>query len=140
MMSMARDRRVRLAAGAILGATFVGGVALGFVLDRGVAQASPDRERTRVVDAPPAPPPNEWIIDRLSLSPDQRESIDSVIAHYGTVMTSLQREYRPRFQSVVDSANLGLRGILTPDQAVHYDSLAAEMQRRRNRGASSGRR
>ena len=57
-MSKARDKRVRLAAGAIVGATFMGGVALGFVLDRGVAQASPDRERTRVVEAPPPPPPN----------------------------------------------------------------------------------
>lgn len=139
-MSKARDKRVRLAAGAIVGATFMGGVALGFVLDRGVAQASPDRERTRVVEAPPPPPPNEWIIDRLELSGEQRESIDSVIAHYGMVMTSLQREYRPRFRTVVDSATLGVRGVLTPDQIVQYDSLEAEMQRRRNRGNGSGRR
>jgi Spy/CpxP family protein refolding chaperone len=139
-MSNSRQRNVRLAAGAILAVTFAGGIAVGFALDRGVAQASPDRERGVVDAGPPPPPPNEWIIDRLDLDQEQRMQVDSVIAHYGSVMSDLQREYRPRFNEVVRSANEGVRGVLTPEQVMAYDSLEAAMQERRNRGGGGPRR
>jgi Spy/CpxP family protein refolding chaperone len=139
-MSNSRQRNVRLAAGAILAVTFAGGIAVGFALDRGVAQASPDRERGVVDAGPPPPPPNEWIIDRLDLDQEQRMQVDSVIAHYGSVMSDLQREYRPRFNEVVRAANEGVRGAMTPEQVMAYDSLEAAMQERRNRGGGGPRR
>jgi hypothetical protein len=140
-MSLSRDTRVRYAAGAVLVATFTGGLALGFALDRGVAQVAPERaarEDRRRVD--PGPPPNEWIIDRLEMGADQRARVDSLLGHFGAQISVLQREYRPRFEAVVDSANRSLRELLTEDQILRYDSLEAEQARRRGRGNPPGRR
>jgi Spy/CpxP family protein refolding chaperone len=127
--------RVRLAAGAVVGAVFLAGLVLGFALDRGVAQPATDgvaRMGERRGDF--APPPSGWIIDRLDMTDAQRAAVDSVVQHYAVYMGDLQREYRPRFQTVMDSANRALREVLTPEQLAQYDSIQAELRMRRGRG------
>lgn len=134
---MGRVTKVRLAAGAVLAAAFLAGVALGFLLDRGVIGRSSGPFGSA---GAPAPPPSEWIVDRIPMDPEQREAVDSILAHHGTLMAELQREYRPRFLNVVDGANRALRDALTEDQLARYDSLEAELVRRRARGNPAGRR
>ncbi|MEX2295604.1 MAG: hypothetical protein WD804_04715 [Gemmatimonadota bacterium] len=131
--------RVRLAAGAMLSAAFLGGLALGYGLDRGVAQATPgELARTDDRRGDFAPPPSGWIIDRLGMSDAQRVAVDSIIAHFASHMGELQREYRPRFQTVVDSANRAVRDVLTAEQLAQYDSLQTAVRSRRMRGNPPG--
>lgn len=137
-MSFRRSTRVRLAAGAVLGVTFTAGLALGFALDRGASSITADG--TANADSQPEAPPNDWIVDRLEMADAQRATVDSIVDHYGMMMSDLQREVRPRLRAVVDSANRALRGALTEAQLVQYDSLEAELARRRSRGNPSGRR
>jgi hypothetical protein len=138
-MSPSRNTKVRLAASAVLGAAFLGGLAVGLMLDRGVAQTATGPEaRSDMRRSDPAPPPSGWIIDRLELSEEQRVAVDSMIAHFGAEMSDLQREYRPRFQAVVDSASRELRATLTPEQNAQYDSIEAVVRSRRGRGNPPG--
>jgi hypothetical protein len=132
-MTDRRERRVRLATGAVLALVFLGGILVGFALDRGVVHASTEREGGMPEVRSDASPPNDWIIDRLEMTVDQRARVDSVLAHFGSHMSDLQKDYRPRFQSVVDSANFALRELLTEEQRIRYDSLEAHLERRRAR-------
>jgi hypothetical protein len=133
-----RQTKVRLAAGAILGVTFFGGLAVGLAFDRGVGQAVTDPEMRRDSRRENTPPPSGWIVDRLELTDAQRANVDSVVAHFGSHMGDLQREYRPRFQAVVDSTSRALRSALTPEQLAHYDSIEAVVRSRRPRGNPPG--
>ena len=132
-MKDGRERRVRLATGAILCVVFLGGILVGFALDRGVVHASTEAESSEPAVRNDSAPPNEWIIDRLEMTSGQRAQVDSVVAHFGVQMSELQMDYRPRVQSVVDSANLALRELLSDEQRMRYDSLDAHLERRRAR-------
>ena len=53
---------------------------------------------------------------------------------------ALQREYRPPFRQMMESANRALMEILTEDRRVRYDSIDAAAESRRERRRSEGRR
>lgn len=113
-------------------------MAVGFVADR-VEPAGPAGEEVSQADRDSSPP-RGWIIDRLDLTPDQRVRVDSVVAEYGRRMNDLQREYRPPFRQMMESANRALMEILTEDQRVRYDSIDAAAESRRELRSSEGRR
>jgi len=139
-MNIVRSTRVRLAAGAVLCAVFVAGLALGFALDGRVVRTATDAvtPEGRRGDFPP--PPSGWIVDRLEMTDAQRTAVDSIVGFYAVQMGDLQRDYRPRFTALVDSAARALRQIFTAEQLAQYDSIEAEVRARRGRGNPPGRR
>jgi Spy/CpxP family protein refolding chaperone len=133
---MPQQRRARAATLGILLVVFGAGLAVGAAVDRQVAAA----------DAPPrseaipargdsvsedAPRDRRMMIERVGLTPEQEVQVDSIVAARGDIMSELQKEYRERYWQIVDSTRSALRRTLTEDQALQYDSLAAENDRRR---------
>lgn len=134
---MNQDLKVRGGAAAVLALVFVAGTAVGLALDRNGSEGEPSV--AEAADSAPqdrAQPPNGWIIDRLDLSAEQQTAIDSVVEHYGTRMSDLQKAYRPHYRALVDSTVQALRELLNPEQLDRYDSLEAVSERRRSRDGS----
>jgi hypothetical protein len=127
---MNRDLKVRGEAAAVLLILFAAGTVLGVAVGRERRRADDETVPTDVrFSTGLSQPPNEWMIDRLGLSPAQRTAVDSVVAHFGVRMSSLQKEYRPRYHAIVDSASQALRALLTAEQRARYDSLQATAKR-----------
>ena len=140
-MALGNGRRARLGATVVLTAVFALGIAAGAGLNREEQATAPDPE-TRVSTEPTGrtEPPNEWIIDRMNLSMDQRAQVDSVVQHYGSRMSELQKAYRPQYRAIVDSTDGALRSLLGGEQLLRYDSLSAAAARWRARNRSGSRR
>ena len=127
---MNRDLKVKGGAAAVLVVLFAAGTAFGLAVGRNGGEA---RGTPGPIDGPlslgPSEPSKEWIVDRLDLTPVQRVAVDSVVEHFGHRMSSLQKEYRPRYRAIVDSASQALRALLTEEQRARYDSLQAAAKR-----------
>jgi len=140
-MGLGRSVTVRLGAAAVLAAVFGLGTAAGIALDGNEGATSPDDSGVRATTAPRdrTEPPNEWIIDRLNLSVEQRAQVDSVVAYYGSRMSALQKQYRPQYRAIVDSTDGALKSLLDGGQLIRYDSLSAAAARWRARNRSDNR-
>lgn len=133
-MDSPRESRVRLAAAVTLLGVFAAGAALGFALERYEAPIrSEPGETVRADREDRAGAPNDWIIDHMDLTARQRVQVDSIVSHYGSRMSRFQKEYRPKYQAIVDSTDRALRALLTPQQIVRYDSLTVVSARWRAR-------
>jgi hypothetical protein len=123
---MNRDVKVKGGAAAVLAILFAAGMALGFALaDDGSRWARGPLSAEHSASADTSQPPHDWMIDQLDLTPPERAAVDSVVEHFGGRMSSLQKEYRPRYRAIVDSASHALRALLTDEQRARYDSLQA---------------
>jgi Spy/CpxP family protein refolding chaperone len=137
-MMMAGGLRARLATLAILLVVFGAGLAVGVAVDRQVAAAAdapasvagtssadePERDREERRRRGP-------MVEKVGLDQDQKVQVDSIFRAWGGRMSSLQKEYREHYWAVVDSTRAAMRTVLTPEQAMAYDSLVAENDRRR---------
>jgi hypothetical protein len=127
---MNRDLKVRGGAAAVLAILFAAGTALGLAVARERRPGEDDfMPAEGLVSAGRSQPSQDWMIDRLALTPAQRTAIDSVVEHFGARMSSLQKEYRPRYRAIVDSASQALRALLDEEQRARYDSLQATAKR-----------
>ena len=131
-MGFNRETTGRVWAAAVLTVVFGAGTALGFAIDRDRARAAIEpSETSQSVTRERAEPANDWIIDHLDLTADQRRRVDSVVEHYRAHMSELQREYRPQYRAIVDSTHRALRALLSQEQRGGYESLEAAAERRR---------
>jgi hypothetical protein len=123
---MNRDLKVKGGAAAVLAILFAAGMALGFAMaDDGSRGVLDPLAAEGPVAVGRSQPPQDWMIDQLDLTPPERAAVDSVVEHFGARMSSLQKEYRPRYRAIVDSASHALRALLTAEQRALYDSLQA---------------
>jgi hypothetical protein len=145
---MASGMTARLATLVIFLVVFGAGLAVGVAVDRKVASAADapvpsvvgegeSREAAGDEEEGEEDPPRErrMLIERVGLTPDQKLQVDSIVAVMGGRMSDLQKDYRRQYWAVVDSSRASLKQILTMEQAVMYDSLLAESDRRRDRNA-----
>jgi hypothetical protein len=127
---MNRELKVKGGAAAVVLVLFAAGTALGLALGQSQSEAgglsAPIEGRLSLGASEQS---KEWIVDGLDLTPDQRAAVDSVVEHFGHRMSSLQKEYRPRYRAIVDSASQALRSLLTDEQRARYDSLQAAAKR-----------
>lgn len=136
--------RARIVTLAILLVIFGAGVAVGVAVDRQVAAAA-DAPTPAVAPAPADEREGDReerrrrgpMIERVGLDDDQKARVDSIFHAWGGRMSSLQKEYREHYWAVVDSTRAAMREVLTPEQAMAYDSLVAENDRRRRPGSVS---
>lgn len=101
----------------LLGAVLVGG-ALGFTANRtmGRREAMPDHQSSRA-----------QLADRLSLDPQQRRMLDSVLDARNERMKALLQPVRPQLDSIRFAARAVIRGRLNAEQRVKWDRVLVEM-------------
>ena len=79
------------------------------------------------------------IVEQVGLSEDQKARIDSIVGDYRQRMRELQDElqvelreaYTPKYRALLEETRSEIKGVLSPDQQVAYDSLLVEHDRRR---------
>ena len=74
------------------------------------------------------------IVDRVGLSPDQEERVDSIVDVYRDRLDELRREFRSSYRSqrreLVGRTRDDIRAVLTPEQRTRYDTLLARFDRK----------
>ncbi len=130
--------RSKVAAGGLLAAVFVTGLAVGNA--GSAAMADRDREKER----PARTPYIETLQERLGLSPDQRHQIEIVLEEFSatwhTTTSELREEERQRIQEIRVDARSKIFASLDSSQAeeyrqmlAHTDSVRAARANRRQR-------
>jgi Spy/CpxP family protein refolding chaperone len=80
------------------------------------------------------------ILDKLSLTPEQRTRADAIIRQSGPRTREAMLEVAQRLRSVSDSVDAELRAVLTPEQRMTLDSLRRQstLILKRKRPAGNG--
>jgi Spy/CpxP family protein refolding chaperone len=128
----------RLVIGAILAAHLLAGAAAGIALDRFVLHR---RHMTygefgAVMDRGPGRPNSsdlekrlaDRITNELSLTPDQRTRLDSILPRHTAAFDSLRREMRSRLRALVDSSSAEVEAILTPEQRAKWAEIRQRLK------------
>lgn len=141
-MSFGTSTRARLTTVAILALVLATGVVLGVAVaprltagnepaevdDRRGERSSGDRSAERSGRRRPL------IVEQVGLSEGQKTQVDSIVTLQRARMRALQEEfnnaYMPRYRELLEETRDAVRGVLTSDQRVMYDSLLAEHDRR----------
>ena len=131
---MDKAPRTRLLTALILSVVFGSGAIVGLALDQNLVagpveetegEAAEERTERRRVPMYEQVGPNEA----------QMERIDSIVEEYRESMRSLHLEFReaynPRYQALIEETREAIKGVLDTEQAMAYDSLIAERDRRR---------
>jgi len=75
------------------------------------------------------------IVEQVGLSDAQRSQVDSILRFYRTEMRALHDEfdqaYTTRYREITQATREAIKGILTNEQRVAYDSLLVAWDRRR---------
>lgn len=150
-MSMEQGTRTRLATILILLLILATGAVLGIAADRRLEARSQSASEASLQDEAgqsgedeaedeESPRRRRLIVEQVGLSPEQKAQVDSIVAHYRQEMRDLQDElkvelrqaYTPRYRGLLEETREEIRGVLTPDQRMEYDSLLVEHDRRRD--------
>jgi len=118
-------RRTRLAAAAVLVATFVLGGLTGAVLGRALSDAGGRDPLAGLCGAGLGQGGQPPMLQHLDLTPEQRPQLEGVVARWHPRMQALWQEFQPRVNAVMDSARAEMDAILTPEQQARRDSLRA---------------
>lgn len=119
----------------VLVAVFVAGALVGRALEPAQEPADPSVQGT-ATDAPAeAAPRRTPMYERVGLDDAQRVIIDSIVVHYRSGVRELQRQsreaYEQEYMMRVDAVRQAIKGVMTLEQRVMYDSLTMESDRRR---------
>ena len=159
-MSMEKGTRTRLTTILILLLVLVAGAVLGVAVDRRLeGKAAPsvagesEMERGGTSgesgegrgEAGEPSRRRRLIVEQVGLSEDQKTRVDSIVDRYRQEMRDLQEElqaelraaYTPRYRELLEQTRAEIKGVLSPDQVVAYDSLLAERAQRREQHRDS---
>ncbi len=131
---MQRILRTRLVTALILVVVFGAGAVSGAAWDRGFG--------TRHDTPPSRPARREPVFMQVHPTARQKTEIDSIVKERHAAFENLHEEFRkaleqfhetydPRYDSLIKDTRDAIKSVLTPAQAVQYDSLLARMDRRR---------
>ena len=129
---MEKTLRTRLVTSMVLAVVFAAGLVVGFAADRSLAAEPAEEEVSTDSTAVARRVP---FYEQVGPDEAQKVLIDSIVGEYRSSMKSLHAEFRaaynPRYQALVDGARASIKGVLTAEQAQAYDSLVADLERRR---------
>jgi len=85
------------------------------------------------------------LVEQVGLSEAQKTRVDSIVDQYRQRVRDLQDElqaelrvaYTPRYRELLEQTRTDIKGVLSPDQAVAYDSLLADRDKRREQRRDS---
>lgn len=73
--------------------------------------------------------------ERVGLSDAQLVMVDSIVVHYRSDVRELQREsreaYDRQYMALVEAVRESIKGVMTADQRMQYDSILAAFDERR---------
>lgn len=119
--SPSSPRRARLLGMALLAVVFAAGALAGAAGGRAL-----DAREPSTTPAPACDAHRGRIVDQLGLSGQQRRQVDSIMARRRIQTEEFWNREGLRMRAIVDSARAEVRAVLTPPQALRYDSLRAE--------------
>jgi Spy/CpxP family protein refolding chaperone len=127
MLNPSSPRRARMLGFALLLVTFVVGAFSGAAFERTLGAREPTTPLDRC--AQPGPfhsPPGSLIIDKVDLTPEQRQRINVILENHRKQADALWQEQKPVLRAIVDSTREEIRRLLTPAQRAEYDRLREE--------------
>ena len=124
-------QRTRLATVGILVLILGSGFLMGLAWERGLDAAQPEPEAVAEAEETADEGRRGLIVERVGLTVEQKALVDSIVTHHRDLMRDLRREYRTGHRGLIDSTRTALKSALTTEQAIQYDSLLAEYDRRR---------
>lgn len=134
MSAMAARSRTRIAGFGLLVATFLVGALSGAAVDRVLSADEPDaRTRAERADGDR----RSYVIDRIEMAPEQRASIDAILARRSERMRAVWQEAEPRLDAITDSARTEIMQVLTPEQRAEYERKLQSRRSRRQDGESA---
>lgn len=80
----------------------------------------------------------EQMLDRLNLTQDQRNQIDSIFEDARKQLAELRRESEPRFRDVRQNTDERLQAVLTPEQWEQFRQMTSRRGRPFGRGRREG--
>jgi Spy/CpxP family protein refolding chaperone len=99
----------------LLGLIFAAGIAAGVAADRVLGAGQVLRVKLETPDA--------GVLDRLGLTPEQRERAEAIMARRAPRTEAMMLEVGERLQLIADSVDAEFRAVLTPEQRIRLDSL-----------------
>lgn len=73
------------------------------------------------------------LLDRLELTPEQRERVDVILERRRSEMEEFWDEHRPALRAIADSARAELRSVLTPEQRLIEEEFRAARRKHMGR-------
>jgi hypothetical protein len=143
---MSESTRLRISATAILVLVFGSGILVGLALDRAVTPASgaPSDLTTVVfdsseeVDEPEAEGSRGYVIDEVTVDPEQRILVESILESYRQQVAEAAEAHRLEYSALAAATREAFRGILTETQQAQYDSLLEVRRAERDQAQERG--
>jgi Spy/CpxP family protein refolding chaperone len=108
---MVTAKRARLTGLVVIALAFLVGSMTGAAAIRVAdAEGTPKLMRSKAKQPAPA------LLERLELTPVQREQVDAILERRRTEMEQFWEVHRPTLRAIADSARAELRSVLTPEQ------------------------
>ena len=104
---------------------FGSGVVVGLALDQ-TANASTPEEVRRDSRSERERGRRRLIVENVGLSTVQKAAVDSLVSVYRQGMSDLDREFQPRYRTLIADLREEIKLVLTDDQRATYDVLLAE--------------
>lgn len=73
-------------------------------------------------------------MEELGLTAEQQAQVDEVLARRRADSEAVLQEMLPRLRALVDSTNVEIRELLTPDQQAQFDAMRESLRDRGQRG------
>jgi Spy/CpxP family protein refolding chaperone len=115
-----RARRMRLLAVLTLLMVFAAGALVGAAVERGSHHRPPHGAIPRSGGPPPMFAEGSPIVERLKLTPAQRDSIERLTAHDRARADSVFRHTRQQMRAHFDSTIRAVDAVLTPEQRAEW--------------------
>ena len=152
-MSMQDGARTRFATLLILLLVLATGSVMGVAIDRRLGARSASAKEVAAEGSRPSVEPTGGeeeasersrnrrglIVEQVGLTEIQHAQVDSIVSDYRQRMRDLhdeieqeiQEAYQPRYGTLLAEVRVEIKGVLTPDQRMAYDSLLVDYDRRR---------
>lgn len=130
---MNRPSRTRLVGMGLLVVTFAAGLLAGAAYSRALPARETGAPSAARGECSDRRGPHSSIFDKLSLSPEQRQRIDGIMARRRARMDTVWQVHGAPIRAAHDSARAEIRQVLTPAQQAEYDRLRASHRAERER-------
>jgi len=124
--------KTRLTALGVMLVVFVAGMAVGMVVDRGLAVASPESAAVAEEGEEDEERRRGRMIDQVALTPEQQVRVDSLVADFRERMKTFHESSRREWDHIVQDARESIKGVLNDEQRARYEALLEDRDRRRH--------